>query len=68
MSEYETDYTDEAVCPYCGTKLEMTHELFVYPNKNTAVTNCDECESEFEVHMIVDVSYCTYKIQTEVVS
>lgn len=65
MSEYETNYTDEAVCPYCGAELCMTYELFMYAN-DTAKTDCGECGSEFEVHMIVDVSYCTYKIQTEV--
>ena len=67
MSEWITDYTDEAVCPYCGAELSMTYELFEDPNPyDTAKTDCDKCGSEFEVHMIVAVSYCTYKIQTEV--
>ena len=42
--EFDTDYTDEIICLYCGYTLSESYELI----KDNDDYECDECGRTFE--------------------
>ncbi len=52
----DTDYTDNAVCPYCGDVNEDSWELCDYGD-----CECGECGKVYTIDRDVAVSYSTYK-------
>lgn len=58
--EFDTDYTDDPVCPYCGEEQTDSGELFT-DNNESAETWCQHCEKEIVITQHISVHYCTYK-------
>jgi len=50
-------YTDEIVCPYCGSEHTDSWEY----KEDSDEIQCGECEKEFTYERIVTVEYCTSK-------
>jgi len=57
---FDTTYTDDPVCPYCGYKQADSGELF-YDGRESSETWCQNCEEEIVIFQHVSVSYNTYK-------
>lgn len=53
----EQDYTDEIVCPYCGSEIES----FEMDDENDDY-ECDFCGSHFSYQRNVSVSYCSQPV------
>lgn len=56
----EHEYTDDVVCPFCGT----THDgcdVFDGARANDTTQDCDECGRSFEVERDFSVYYITRK-------
>ena len=53
----EFDDTDEIVCPYCGHRYEDSYECG--GNDEYFEEECEDCEREFYVTRIIDISYDT---------
>lgn len=62
---FDTDGTQEMVCPHCGHEHGDTWELFSDIHSNTATTDCDECGKIFEVEANWSVDYTTRAVRTE---
>lgn len=62
--EYETDYTDTPICPWCGHNHYDAFEWFM-ENGEYLEKNCDSCKKPIEVSCSIDVSYCTEKVIKE---
>lgn len=60
MTEIDHEYTDEAVCPYCGYKYSDSWEL-----SDEGTTECEECGKEFGFSREVSVSYSTKRVRCE---
>ena len=54
--EFDTQFTKEAVCPYCGAEQSDSWEL-----KDEDEYYCDECENEYTIVRHVEVTYCTHR-------
>lgn len=52
----DCDYTDEAVCPYCGHQHEDSHEFFPRNQEDTTAF-CYKCEKEFSLTRHISVHY-----------
>ena len=57
--EFDTWMTPETVCPYCGYKNRDSWEL----DGDDGNTWCGECDEEFFYSRIVNVEYCTEKLE-----
>ncbi len=57
--EYDTHFTEEVVCPYCGHEYSDSWEF----NDYHADITCCECNKKFDFDVHFDVRYCTYKIK-----
>ncbi len=55
---FDHEYTSEIVCPHCGYEFSDSWEA------GEGKSECYECKGKFEVERIVDVNYCTSKIET----
>lgn len=55
--EFDCDYTDEPVCPYCGEEQSDFWEMM----DDDGLVDCQECEKEFRYVRITEVHYCTEK-------
>lgn len=55
--EFDTDYTSEVVCPYCGHQHRDSWELL----EDCDTYECVSCEKEFEYQRETEVTYCTWK-------
>ena len=53
MPEYDTDYTDEVVCPHCGHKHNDSWEI------EEGEYQCDECDGKFHVTINTTITYST---------
>lgn len=64
--EYETDYMDNIICPYCGEKNAegVEYEVFIDDKENIEDTEtyCDDCGKEFSTSRLVTAKYTTKKI------
>jgi len=61
MSNFETQYTHEIVCPYCGYKFCDSWEMN-QGEEGDDDAECPSCEREFIFTRILTVEYCTSKI------
>lgn len=68
MSEdFDTIYTDDPVCPYCGHSQVDSCELFC-DSDESAETWCQHCEKEIIIFRHISVNYSTYRVNdTEIV-
>lgn len=58
-SEYDTDFEDEIICPYCGTKNGMPD---VHTDEGELVEfDCIKCEKSFIYQCNYSISYSSYK-------
>lgn len=53
---YDTDFTKECVCPYCGAEQSDSWEL-----EDNGEYYCDVCENEYDYTRHTEITYCTYK-------
>ncbi len=61
MSEqHHTEWTDEPVCPYCGTVQRDSWEL---GDDDDGETDCDLCEKPFSYSRHVSVNWTTRKLK-----
>lgn len=54
---YDTSYTNEMFCPYCG---EAQSDAWEYSSDSSSV-ECQHCEREFEYERNVSIDYATRK-------
>ncbi|MFH2143074.1 MAG: hypothetical protein ABIJ97_11660 [Bacteroidota bacterium] len=60
--DYDTDYTDEIICPYCGCKFMDSWKISAdMSDGETVITSCQECDKEFNVLVNIDISYTTWE-------
>ena len=61
---YETERTENIVCPYCGYEDRDSWEVDFGPgfDGDTTVV-CGSCEQEFYASRMVDVCYTTKKLK-----
>lgn len=57
--EFDTDFTDDIVCPYCGEHHDSTEV------RESCKFDCDECNRVFRVEVDYSVSYSTSKIEND---
>lgn len=55
---FDTDYTDNAVCPHCGATQEFDEP---FGDEDTKQYECCECDKPFNVTAHWSVSYSTVK-------
>jgi len=60
--EFDTFYTDDPVCPYCGHVEESANEINFGPTGTTAI-DCAKCGLDFECSQEFSVSYISSKIK-----
>ena len=61
MAEFDTNYTDEIICPWCGTEFEASYEFFE-GSTECRVVKCDECGKSFDATRHISVDYSTSKV------
>lgn len=59
IKEFDTRYTKNAVCPYCGCIINDSWELI----GDSGEINCDKCEKSFFYERYIEVTYNTMKIE-----
>lgn len=59
LEEFDTRYTKNAVCPYCGFTINDSWELI----DDSGEIECNECEKTFFYERYVEVTYNTRKIK-----
>lgn len=61
---YETERTDNIICPYCGYEDRDSWEVDFGPgfDGDTTVV-CGSCEQEFHASRMVDVCYTTKRLK-----
>jgi len=57
---YNTEYTDEPVCPHCGHKIEDAWEID-FEGQECAKIDCPECDKPIEVCKNMSITYNTHK-------
>ena len=63
MSDIDTDYTDETVCPYCGYKEGDSWELgSTGGGEEDGETECGNCEETYRWSRVISVTYNTRKM------
>jgi hypothetical protein len=62
--EFDTDCTDEPVCPWCGEEQSDAWELFSASSSDCEETECDTCGKDILITQQVSVSYSTRKPKT----
>ncbi len=58
-------YTDDMVCPYCGTKQSGLWELKGAYDEDTLRVECEECEREFDSYCYTSHSFTTSEVDIE---
>jgi DNA-directed RNA polymerase subunit RPC12/RpoP len=64
MKEFDTEDTDEIVCPYCGYKFSDSWE-YAGPDGFWDVT-CHKCERAFNVTANMEITYTSEKLSKEI--
>jgi len=59
MSKFDTEYTNELLCPYCQHPFAGAWEL---PYDNGEV-ECGECEKDFRYTRHIVIKYSTFKLE-----
>ena len=60
MKDLELELNHNAVCPYCGYEELSSWELNMGDGDKEIIV-CEECNKEFEVNCVIDVTYSTKK-------
>lgn len=61
---YETQYTDEPICPHCGKSVSDAWEInFGATGDEETELECGHCEKPFTVSRRITVKYCTSKLK-----
>lgn len=69
MSKFDTEYTLEPICPFCGTEVHDAWELFdLGIGYNDPEVECDNCSGEFTITREIEVAYYTFAIKKEAMS
>lgn len=63
--EFDTEYTDEIVCPWCGHEHEDSWDHFSSYGCNTCEFDCDSCGKTIYVEQIVKVTYSSSKEESK---
>lgn len=58
--DYLHSYSPEIICPYCGYEYSDSWEMIDSGNET-----CEECGKEFKFERDVEVSYSTYKLDSD---
>lgn len=58
--EFDTDFTDEVVCPWCGYEHGDSWEF-----SDEQRYDCDECKRPFHLSRDIEVTYSTSRIEAE---
>jgi transposase len=56
--EYNTFYSSEIVCPYCGYTHNNSYELI----EDEGILECENCGREFEYERNIEITYNTYPL------
>ena len=62
MTKYNTEFTDNPICPHCGYKMKDAWEFDFGPGlEGDVTTQCDDCGKEIWITRHCSVSYSTEK-------
>ena len=61
MVKFDTDWTDNIICPHCGYEDRDSWECG--DGEETFETTCDRCGKEIDVVRHVSVSYSSKKLE-----
>jgi DNA-directed RNA polymerase subunit RPC12/RpoP len=59
MEQFNTQGTDETVCPYCGFEIKDSCELFL----DSGVDECPKCGKAFCYERYIEVTYYTCRLE-----
>lgn len=59
MADFDTEYTDIVVCPYCGNEDQDVYEY------SEGESKCPDCGKEFMLSIDTVVHYTTTKIDND---
>ena len=66
MSDYDTDYTDFPVCPYCGTEdQDWWDGLPAKRDGSVWEIHCFRCAKHYMIEMRVETTFSTRVIEKE---
>lgn len=60
IMDFETSYTNEIICPYCGYEFSDSIEI-ENGNNDVGEVDCSRCEKTFITYRNVEVTYNTWK-------
>ena len=60
MSEFDTEYTDNVICPYCGYEDRDSWEY----GQDDFETKCSSCGKEMSVTRNISISYSSWKLES----
>ena len=67
-NEFDIDFTDEPVCPYCGKVQWDAWEIDLGPGLDgEGQISCGSCDKEFLIRRHCSVTYSTMKLTENVV-
>lgn len=58
MDKFDTKFTNEIVCPYCGFEFMDSYEF----DEGDNPIHCEECKKDFVFTQNIEVTYNTYKL------
>lgn len=61
MPEIDHEYTNEAVCPWCGNEVGESWEFGDYVDDY----ECDDCGKHFNISRNTEITYCTSRNKCE---
>jgi DNA-directed RNA polymerase subunit RPC12/RpoP len=63
VNDFDTDYTNDVICPYCGHHhTDDLHEFFSDRDwEDISIIECHSCEKEFHAERDITVHYSTSK-------
>lgn len=65
MTEIDHEYTDDPVCPFCGTAQRDVWEIEgIYTEEETRI-ECEECGQAYASFCSVSYSFTTHKVDLE---
>jgi uncharacterized Zn-finger protein len=63
---FDTEYQDFAICPHCGNEHRDAWEWDLGGGiEGEGEVNCEECDKEFSVSRMVEITYTTRKLKSK---
>ena len=59
---FDTERTDEIVCPHCGYGFRDSWDVFVGVANDSTETECPKCDGRMSVSLHTEVTYTTTKL------